>query len=536
MRHILFGQHCNFTNSAKFAPDFKTCFMRFFTVLVLCLCSRVLLAQEPAASELAPCGTAPGIAPMLLKYTARPQDFVPDRSSDTLYVGLQIHLLARDNGSGRFSPDRLLDAFCRLNQDFAASGIRFYFKNDWNLIDSTGWYQHETIEQGIDMMLTNNVSGALNAYFAANVADNCGYNLPYAGVAISHGCGGPNSHTWAHEVGHALSLPHPFIGWEGKVYNIANPTPDTLTYDYTHFHDSLETQIPAPLDTALVEYLDGSNCTIAADLVCDTKPDYLSYRWDCDGQGNSLVQQKDPTGATFYSDGTLFMSYSNDNCSNRFSDDQIAIMRATLQTEKTDWLGNGSPEGDITELPELLSPVGGQLTPFSGTVLQWSAVPNATRYVLQLSRFANFIVKELDVVTDGTSYTLGQLPNNLTYYWRVRAFNDWYACTELTDNASFKTADISTAPEPDAEGWRIDPGLLAAGDPIHLTFPESWRLQVARCAIYDVAGHLMWENTQQVTQTSNLIYPPSSAWPPGVYRMVFSSGRGVKAGSFCLYR
>lgn len=510
--------------------------MRLFTVFILCLlCSRTLFAQEPASSDLAPCGTAPDLAPMLLKYAERPQDFVLERSADTLFVGLQIHLLARDNGSGRFSPDRLLDAFCRLNLDFADSGVRFFFKNDWNLIDSTGWYQHETIEQGIDMMLTNNVPGALNAYFAANVADNCGYNLPYAGVAVSHGCGGPNSHTWAHEVGHALSLPHPFIGWEGKVYNIANPTPDTLTYDYTHFHDSLETQIPAPLDTALVEYLDGSNCAIAADRICDTKPDYLSYRWDCDGQSNSLVQQKDPSGATFYSDGTLFMSYSNDNCSNRFSDDQIAIMRATLQTEKADWLVNGTPEGDITEIPELLSPVGGQLTPFNGTVLQWSAVPNATRYVVQVSRFANFIVKEVDVVTAGTTYTIGQLPNNLTYYWRVRPFNDWYACTELTEDASFKTADISAAAEPDAEGWLLYPTLLEAGDPINLTIPNSWQHETARCAVYDQAGHLMWENTLPVGQEIRLLHLPSSEWPQGVYRLVFSSARGLKTSTFCLH-
>ncbi|MCB0574414.1 MAG: metalloprotease, partial [Saprospiraceae bacterium] len=102
-----------------------------------------------------------------------------------------------------------------LNEDYAATGIRFYFKDDWNLINSTAWYQHANIPQGIDMMLTNNVPDALNAYFASNVAGNCGYNLPYAGVAVAHNCAATGDHTWAHEVGHALSLPHPFIGWEG---------------------------------------------------------------------------------------------------------------------------------------------------------------------------------------------------------------------------------------------------------------------------------------------------------------------------------
>ncbi len=506
--------------------------MRLLTFFVLLLCSLPASAQEPSKSELAPCGTPRGISPWLREYAGHPQDFAADRSADTLYVGVQVHLLAKDNGAGRFATNRMLDAFCRLNSDFAASGIRFYFKNDWNLIDSTGWYQHETIEQGIDMMLTNNVSGALNAYFAANVADNCGYNLPYAGVALSHGCSGPNDHTWAHEVGHALSLPHPFIGWEGKVYNFANPTPDTLTYDYTHFHDSLETQIPAPLDTALVEYLDGSNCDIAADLICDTKPDYLSYRWDCDGQGNSLAQQKDPAGATFYSDGTLFMSYSADNCSNRFSDDQIAIMRAALLSEKADWLTTTPPQGDITETAELLSPIGGQLSPVNGTTLQWSAVPNATHYAVQVSRFAAFNVKELDIVTTNTSYTLGQLPNNLTWYWRVRPFNNWFSCTGMTPSATFKTSNILSASEPGADGWRCYPTLLAPAQPLMLEIPESWQGHHAKCIVYDATGYQMWEHKLLPVNGKEQIQLPSALWASGVYRLVLMNDENVKILTF----
>jgi hypothetical protein len=510
--------------------------MRPLYILALLLCSSLpAFAQEPSKSELAPCGAPPGISAWLRDYAARPQDFAVERSSDTLYIGLQIHLLAKDNGVGRFSPDRLLDAFCRLNTDYAGAGVRFYFKNDWNLIDSTGWYQHQTIQEGIDMMLANNVPGALNSYFAANVADFCGYNLPYAGVAMSHGCTGPNDHTWSHEVGHALSLQHPFIGWEDQVYNPQNPTPDTLTYDYTYFHDSIETQIPAPLDTALVEYLDGSNCTIAADLICDTKPDYLSYRWDCDASGNSLVQQKDPDGATFYSDGTLFMSYSFDKCANRFSEGQIAVLRANLLTEKADWLGSGPPQGDITESPELLSPVGGQLSPMTGTVLQWTAVPNATRYFVQVSRFPTFIVKEEFITTD-TTYALNPLFANQHYYWRVRPFNDWFACTELTATANFKATAITAVSEPGADGWRCYPTLLAPGQPLVLEMPASWLNHSARCVVYDAAGCPVWEYNSLPVNVKSQIQLPSENWPAGVYRLVFINGKGVKALPFLIAR
>ena len=169
--------------------------MRLFLLLFLLFGLQIALAQDPSKSELAPCGTPPGIAPMLKAYRSNPGAFITERSSDTLLVGMQLHLLAQDNGTGRISPERLLDSYCRLNADFAGTGIRFYSKFDWNQIDSTAWYQHDTITKGIDMMLTNNVPDVLNIYFASNVADNCGYNLPYAGIAISHGCSGSSSHT-----------------------------------------------------------------------------------------------------------------------------------------------------------------------------------------------------------------------------------------------------------------------------------------------------------------------------------------------------
>lgn len=510
--------------------------MRLILPALLLLCSLSARAQEPSKSELAPCGTPPVVSQWLRQYAERPQDFATARSSDTLLAGIQIHLLGKDNGTGHFSANNLLNAFCRLNSDFADAGVRFFFKNAWHYIDSTGWYQHEELTEGIDMMLANNVPGALNCYFVSNPANNCGYNLPYAGIAMSHGCAGPNDHVWAHEVGHALSLQHTFIGWEDKVYNFQNLTPDTLTYDYTHFHDSLETQIPAPLDTALVEYVDGSNCSIAADLICDTKPDYLSYRWDCDAQGNSLVQQKDPTGATFFSDGTLFMSYANDNCSNRFSPEQIAVLRANLLAEKADWLTAGPPAGDITETPTLLSPIGGELSPSVGTVLEWSPVPNATHYVLQVSRLASFAILELETVTTEASHTLGALVPNITYYWRVRPFNDWYACSPMSMRESFKPAVMSDIAEPNTDGWRCYPSLLSPGQPLWVQMPQHWLNNDVQCAVFDAAGRQMWQSAFQLNNLKNRLYLPSESWPLGIYRLVVASQNGLKTQSLLLSR
>jgi hypothetical protein len=503
---------------------FRSLLTSFCISLSLCV-----FAQDPAKESLAPCGTPGGMSPWLKQYKANLASIPSDRSEDTLWVAIQIHLLAKDNGAGRFANDKVLDAFCRLNTDFGPTGIQFYMKDDFNLINSTAYHTHSTIEKGIEMMLTNNVPDALNCYFVADPAGNCGYNLPYAGVAISHGCGGPNDHTWAHEVGHALSLPHPFIGWEGKVYNYSVPTPTLLTYDYTHFHDSLETTIPAPLDTALVEYVDGSNCTIAADLFCDTKPDYLSYRWNCNTVTNmSTTLQKDPNGADFYSDGTLFMSYANDACQNRFSPDEIAAMRANLMTEKAAWVTPTMLENPVTELAVAVEPVQDAPAPSTGAKLVWKPVPNATHYLVQASRLSTYALREVDIVTTDTSAIAGALALNKTYYWRVRAFNKWHPCAPFTASSTFLTTPVTSAYEPDWEGWRCYPSLLTAGQALSMDIPEKWRGAEAVARIFDMAGKMVFESHLSLYSPKMTVDLPSISWSKGMYRLVLTSTFGVK--------
>jgi hypothetical protein len=500
-----------------------------YLLLILCISlTYAAFSQEPGGEQVSPCGTPNGISPWLKAYKSNQVPVFSARSEDTLWVAVKVHLLARDNGAGRYPYEKVFESICRLNSDFGPSKIQFYLKDSFNLINNTGWYTHSTIPQGIDMMLSNNVDGALNAYFVNDPAGNCGYNLPYAGVAIKHSCAGPNAHTWAHEAGHALALPHPFIGWEGKTYNYNVPTPTMLTYDYTYFHDSLETQIPAPLDTALVEYVNGSNCVIAADLICDTKPDYLSYRWNCNTQQTSTVKQKDPLGVDFFSDGSLFMSYADDACQNRFSPEEIQVMRANLMTEKADWVAPVMLESPVVSTATAIEPVLDQPVPFSGTTLKWASVPNATYYVVQASRFSSYVLKEVDVLTTDTSWFTGPLVLNKTYYWRVKAYNSRHACVDFNESATFLTAPTTSVYTPDWEGWRCYPSLMAAGQPLQMEIPDSWLGQNTLARIVDAAGKLVWEDYLSLHSKKMWLKLPSEAWQPGMYHFVLTGNRGVK--------
>ena len=498
----------------------------FFLVVFIFSIQTLKAQDEPSKYDFAPCGTLPEKDRWLLDYLAHGVD-LPENADDTLYVGMQLHLLANDNGSGRFSPERLLNSICRLNADYGPTAIQFYCKYDWNLLNNTAWFQHDSVAQGVQMMLTNNVPDVLNAYFMARAAGNCGYNLPYAGVAMAHSCSGPNDHTWTHEIGHALKLPHPFRGWDGNIYDPNSPTPDTLLYNYTYFHDTLDTTIPAPLDTGLVEYVDGSNCGIAADNICDTKPDYLSNRWDCNAQGNSLLVQKDPTGATFVSDGTLYMSYADDKCQNRFSDEQIAIMRAHLLTKKASWLVFEPQHEPVTDVPVLISPINEQNAPATGALLQWTRVPGATHYIVQASRLSSFPLKEVEMVVADTFAIIGDVQANVTFFWRVRPFNYSSTCTSFSPAQKFRAVPVTSLNNVSVAGWHCYPTLLAPGQQLTVEAPAEWLNQSGQFRVYDVAGRLLWQETLPFSARNINLNLPSANWNNGLYFVTCQGPTGL---------
>lgn len=419
-----------------------------------------------------PCGTLPIKDPWLSEFQLKLPDLLEDRTDSLIYVPLSIHIVGNDDGTGYFRVSNILDAFCTLNNDYEQSNIQFYIKDTIIYHNRSDWNDHPTVVDGAFMMFEANVPNTLNIYFVSNPAGNCGYNLPYAGIAMNTGCSSPTDHTWAHEIGHAFSLPHPFLGWEGDVYDYSNPTPDRVTYDYTYFKDTLilDTTI---IDTAWVEYVERKNCLIAGDGFCDTPPDYLSRRWPCDqSTSNSNELQKDPDGVDFRSDGTLFMSYANDACASRFSADQIIAMHANIVEEKP-YLIDGIPPADpvSSESPVLVSPLEGGTAPTDNAVFTWEPVENANGYVFQVSRFRDFRFIQEEVITDGPETIISGLRDGIRYYWRVKGFNHYYTCTDYTDVNSFTASQMVNANQYSSlKVTRIFPNPAIAGTKLNIEF------------------------------------------------------------------
>jgi hypothetical protein len=449
------------------------------------------------AQNYSACGTEPFKDPWLTEFQKSLDNNALRSADDTiLYVPISLHMVGDDQGNGYFPVSRVLTAFCILNEDFAATNIQFYINGDsLNYIQNSLWYSHSDIITGAEMMFANNIANTMNCYIVQDPASNCGYNLPYAGIALNKACIGANDHTWAHEVGHNLSLPHPFLGWEGGIThdgsmppNFTKPAPTTVTYDYTLFKSVFypDTTI---IDTALVELVDRSNCRDAADGFCDTAPDYIASRWACGIDSNSLVTQHDPDNTPFLSNGRWIMSYSLDNCNTGFSEEQILAMRANLRQQKPGHLIDQTPPQIIADMPGLLSPFDGESVQYNNVELEWEDIDGATHYLVEASRIPSFGFLEIEEMVDTNYLIFHELNNNRKYYWRVRAFNRHNTCQGPSSSSSFNTSELSST---NSGNWFGDIDVIQIDDRLEVKFDLDQYIDELDIDLIDIRGRSLF--------------------------------------------
>ncbi len=478
------------------------------------------------------CGTKPEKSEWLKNYQQNPNQF-SKRFEETIYVPITIHILGTDNGSGYFSVLRLNKALCTLNGDFADANISFYIKGEIDYIDNSSLFKHDSIRTGGIMMLENNVEGSINCYILDDPAGNCGYSLPYGGVAMAINCLSPTDHTWSHEIGHFCSLPHPFLGWEGGVSwdNSIKPdydetAPEIVLYNYTDFKNEFFENDTLIIDTSYVEKIDGSNCHIAADGFCDTKPDYLNYRWSCDENLKSTRSQKDPDGVQFYSDATLIMSYASDDCSYRFTPEQIAAMRANIIDTKGYYsLENGSQSITTTSTP--IQPIEEEIVPYKNIFVEWEPVENATHYIIYVSKYKSFSNLAKKITTTESNIIIDQLKKEKKYYWKVYAYNNYNFCNEFSEVATFRTSlETSINNISPFENISIYPQLLVDHQDlnIHIKSNESIEVEIQ---IVNASGISVHKDIRQISVGVNQWVVDTGSLGRGVYFLMVKGDLGA---------
>lgn len=487
---------------------------QFFLSFIMIFFAGLTAAQQPLANEW--CGYR-GKSDWLKWYQTHKHEIVQERGVDTswLYVPVTIHLVGTDAGDGYFSIEKSIRAMCEMNEKFADARIRFYLMpgDAFRYINNSEWYDHQ-YNEGKSMIEENKIDGRLNAFVVSDPAGNCGYAWKDA-IVLGKNCSGAGNITWAHETGHHLSLPHSFSGWEGFDWNYTEPA-------------------PAEIDDHQVEKADSSNCHNAGDGFCDTRPDYLNYRWQCNNNKESTVVQHDPNGIDFRSDATLIMGYANDNCSSRFTQEQIDAMRADLNIKHDEYIAQPAPFTDIADdlTVGLVSPVDSQVVQYNNVMFTWDLIPGATYYVVEISPNAGFAPvvysKTFTPSTNSVSVTKNIL-NNWTMYWRVRAYNEWDLCQPY-DNAQvgvFKTKNLTATNELEQKiAAELSPNPVAGGFPAILTVTSDETMD-AGILITDATGRACFNRQVRLFAGENRVEIPTENLSAGFYVVNLHNEKGA---------
>jgi hypothetical protein len=204
-------------------------------------------------------------------------------------VPIAGHIVRKSDGTGGMSLSQYNQSIDDANFYYAGMDVVFY-SLDVDYVDSDFYYFNITTMADINALRGENVvPDAINIYYTPNLPGLCGISSfthsSVQGIVMNNYCSGVPSDrvTMPHEIGHYFNLYH------------------------TH-----ETAFGA-------EYVDGSNCGSAGDLLCDTPADPLLGYGNVNGACIYTGTATDGHGDPYTPDPSQIMSYAPNACQNRFS-------------------------------------------------------------------------------------------------------------------------------------------------------------------------------------------------------------------------
>jgi hypothetical protein len=333
------------------------------------------------------------------------------KSMATKYVPIKVHIVCQTNTSGGKNIDDIFVNLCEMNEAYDSNGMQFYIHGDLHFINNSNFYSWEYGgPEGDELMELYNEPNVINCYFVNEVTGLCGYAFfpgsgpgsgsREGGMVLINGCVGTANTTWQHEMGHYMNLSHTFDGYGGwGAENVARSGPN-------------------------------KNCNWAGDGFCDTPADNLPDRWSCPYTGTELDNVGDP----YNPDPSYFMSYANDNCTSRFSDqekdatlDALTIERPYLLTFPNPYLGN------FTGVTTSVSPSSSATVPANSVDFKWTSVPGAEVYLLEVVRVSGVSSDRLMVFIPDTFVTvINHFTQGISYRWKVKPITRLFPCHPST--------------------------------------------------------------------------------------------------------
>ena len=485
------------------------------------------------------CGTGPAPASTLswienLGASGALDELATEQVQNTIFLPIKAHFIALDNGSGRYTLEQFSRNLCELNEHYKTSGIQFYLRGDINYINNSAWYNLPDFATAGGINTIHNVTRVINVYFCnLSAMSLCGFaNFPGSGepsstfrqgaIYLSIGCSGAGNSTWAHEMGHFLSLPHPF--------QTTSDAPAAAGAErVTRNPNETAPRLPA-------------NCATAGDRFCDTPADFRPDRWNCPGTNNTV---RDINNDLFSPVGRYYMSYADDACQDSFSVQQKAAMKATVSVvngqagPRMYLLSPPVPAYDtiVNTQPTLLHPGNTSTNNVPNLTFRWNKVPGATMYLLRIGRNAVYspLLEDILVYDTVYQYTGTALNPNVTYYWSLKAINHKVTCGTYSNSWNFRTIgsagleylnkdqDFALFPNPmGAEGgWvRLESGF---GEAVP-----------TRMQWMDATGRIVLEQILDGAGT-HALSPSANSLPKGLYSVKLHNERiGTRTGRWLL--
>ncbi len=275
-------------------------------------------------------------------------------------IPIAFHVVRPSDGTGGLLEPDLLIAISDANSAFAEIGIEFCRSGSTLYIDDDAYYSGIDTQDEIDQLrLIDPVPGAVNIYFTENLADEsgslCGVSSfsfsDVQGIVIANDCAPSegNSATLQHQLGHYFDLYH------------------------TH-------------ETAFgVECVNGTNCDVAGDLVCDTPADPdLSSGGVFSCTYSNVLLGPCPGDPLYQPDPGNYMSLAPTYCRTSFTTGQGDRAVETLVALRPELIDNCPEPGPIIHV-DAAAPDGGDGT-------SWEAAFNDLQDALEAGRSLNGLV------------------------------------------------------------------------------------------------------------------------------------------------